>query len=133
MTLESNILKHSIIKTAVKAAKMVCNHKHRHGAVIFKGSHVISSGRNFTHKYSSKVNTNYIRWIDSIHAEVDAIIHSNIRDCKRASILVIRLNNNDDFRLSKPCSHCLSLIHHVGIKKIYYSINIYPFFELIEL
>ena len=127
-------LKDTIIKASIKSAIKCNGHKQRHGAVIFKGSHnIISMGYNHPNRYCNKLNPEYRRWISSVHAEVDAILNANIKDCKRSSLLVVRINQKQEFRMSKPCIHCMNLIKYVGIKRVFYSINTYPFFEEIIL
>ena len=39
---------------------------------------------------------------------------------------MIRINKNNELRLSKPCKNCLKYIDYVGVKKVFYSISKYP-------
>ncbi len=90
------------------------NHRSRHGAVVKKANKV-SKG------YNRQVNHPKIVWPDrnSIHAEKMAI--RNHPNPKRASIYVVRLNQNLYPAISRPCSRCLNEIADVGIRKIIYS------------
>lgn len=118
-------LNNNIIDLAVKEAlKSQCHHKI--GAVIFKGSKIISSGHNYALKSVKHLRPKFQKWPGSVHAEVDAIIRART-DLRRTSIVVVRVNNSNKFLLSKPCKWCMSYIEHVGLKNIYYSVPYYPY------
>ena len=101
-----------------EAKKSLC--RHRVGAVIFNKSRFISKGHNYDLKSVRKLHPRFQKWKGSVHAEVDTIIKAR-RELKNFSILVVRINNQDEFRLAKPCIHCVAYLQHVGIKKVYYS------------
>ena len=107
------IIKHAIIE-AQKS-----NYKHRHGCIIFKGNHIIARGYNEI-RYCKRLKWKYRKWINSLHAEQKTILFSQaiVRKC---SLLVIRINKNNELLNSKPCKMCQSLIYDVGIVKTYYS------------
>lgn len=100
--------------------------KQRVGCVIFKQKKIISKGYNTSQKSVKRLHPRFQRWPHSIHAEVDAIIKAK-KNLKGCSLLVIRINNNSQFRMSKPCSNCSKYIEYVGIKNIFYSISNYPY------
>ena len=83
-----------------------------HVCIITHGGKVISRGYNrpcgFNHK-----GKNYRR-----HAECDALLKmsANYRN-KKIRIYVIR----KDYKISKPCHHCLEFISNFKVKRIYYS------------
>lgn len=108
----------NIVKIAIKEAKK-SNHKHRHGCVVFKGSKIISTGFNEI-RYCWKLDKKYKKWVNSLHAEQKTIIFSEA-SLKRCSILVVRINKNNEMLNSKPCRICMGMIKDVGISKIYYS------------
>jgi deoxycytidylate deaminase len=107
-----------ILKLAIKEAQK-SEFKHRHGCIIFKGSHIISTGYNKV-RYCKKLDKRYRKWMNSLHAEQKTILFTR-EDLKRCSILIIRINRNNELCHSKPCKLCQSLISDVGINKIYYS------------
>jgi deoxycytidylate deaminase len=109
------------IKKCILEAKK-SDFKFRVGAVVFNKGEFISSGHNYANKSIKKHHPKFRKIPDSIHAEVDAIIRAK-KDLKGASILVIRINSNDEFRMSKPCDYCRAYLAHVGIKYCYYSIS----------
>jgi len=77
-------------------------------------------GHNTPQKSVRSITKKFLRWPNSIHAEVDAIIYSryNLKGC---SMLVVRLNKRNELKYARPCSHCLAYIVYVGIKKVIYS------------
>lgn len=96
-------------------------HRHRIGAIIFDKNGVISTGYNQTRSVKS-FSKQFIRWPNSIHAEVDCILKAK-RDLKGKSILILRLNKRGELRLAKPCQNCCMYLDHVGIDKILYSLS----------
>lgn len=119
----------SLIKLAISEAEK-SDHKQRVGCVIFDKKIILSKGHNSSQKSVKKLHPKFQRWIYSVHAEVDAIIKAK-KNLKGTSLLVIRINKNKQFRLSKPCKNCMKYIEHVKIKKIFYSVPQFPY--IVEL
>ncbi len=115
----------TLINIAIEEAKK-SDHKQKVGAVIFDKKRIISKGHNTCQKSVKKLHPKFQRFKYSVHAEVDWIIKAK-KDLKGTSILVVRLNKNNQFRLSKPCFNCMNYIQYVGIKKVFYSISKYPY------
>lgn len=115
----------TLINIAIEEAKK-SDHKQKVGAVIFDKKRIISKGHNTKQKSIKKFHPRFQRFPFSVHAEVDSIINAK-KDLKGLSILVIRINKNNQFRLSKPCFNCMNYIQYVGIKKVFYSISKYPY------
>lgn len=106
---------HRATETSLKSME-----PNRHGCIIAKKAKVLGRGWNKhkTHPAASQTHSQYI------HAELAAIITVNQDDLKGADIFVARLmRNNDWVGPSKPCDHCMKLIHLAGIKRIYYTIR----------
>jgi len=122
-------IKQSLINIAVEEAKKG-NHKHRTGCVVFDKKRILSKGYNSCQKSVRNLHPKFQKWPYSVHAEVDAIIKAK-KDLKGSSLLVVRINKKNQFRLSKPCSNCLQYIEYIGIKKIFYSISSIPY--IVEL
>lgn len=119
------IISNNLIHLAIEEAKK-SDHKQKVGAVIFDKKRILSKGHNTCQKSVKKLHPKFQRFRYSVHAEVDAIIKAK-KDLKGTSILVIRLNKNNQFKLSKPCANCMNYIEYVGIKKIFYSDSKYPY------
>jgi deoxycytidylate deaminase len=119
----------TVVKIAIEQAKNSTHH-FKLGCVIFRGKKILSKGRNFPIKFTKAKNA-YLKWPSSVHAELDAIMKAR-QNLKGASLLVVRINNKEQLLLAKPCNFCQQLIIHSGIKKIFYSIPKYPYFEELE-
>ena len=124
-------LKQSLIDLAVREAKKSV-HKHRLGCVIFDKKRLLSSNYNQPFNYSRKLHPRFRYWPTSIHAEVATILSAKT-DLKGASLLVVRLNKADQLRMAKPCDYCMRYIEFVGIKRVWYSINHYPYFDTMSI
>jgi len=112
------------VELAIEEAKKSI-YEQRMGCIIFNKKIIISSGHNYALKNRKRLNPKFQKWKGSIHAEVDAILNakSNLKNCH---LLIIRINKKNEFRLALPCNKCRQFIEHVGIKKVFYSINTYP-------
>jgi len=65
----------------------------------------------------------------SIHAEVRCLIHTSHEDLENAIIFVYRQTKDGKPALSKPCARCEELLRERGIKKIYFSVDTYPYYS----
>ena len=97
------------------------------GCILYRKNRIYSRGHNDPLKSARKLHPHFQKWPGSIHAEVDAILHAR-RNLEGCNALIVRINRFGQFRLSKPCAHCLSYLERVGIKKITYTTDKYPFF-----
>ena len=110
------------LNLARKAATQSSFTRARMGAVITKGSRVLSSATNQT-RYSRDANANW----ESTHAEEAAIIRilrqpNGLKQLAGATIYVTRIKKDGSCGLAKPCNNCQRLIDSVGIKKVIYTI-----------
>lgn len=104
-------------------------HKFRHGSVIVKGNRIISIGYN-----STKTHTKSLTSHCTLHAETDAILSAGFTDLTGTVLYVYRsLRNNDAPGNSKPCDGCEKLARQANISKIYFSTEIYPYWEEMKL
>lgn len=109
------------LKKAIEEAESSCYIPHRIGAVIFKGSRILSSGHNEL-RGNGKIHPKYKHFDNSIHAEQAAVL--DLKDwskAKNANILIVRINNLGQMRLAYPCDMCQQMIKYLGINKIFYS------------
>ena len=107
-----------LIKKAISEAQK-SKERHKIGAVVFKGSRIISSAFNEL-RYAKKLARKYKKFEFSLHAETKAILRAR-KDLRNHSILVVRVNKQGEFLLAKPCKYCMAYLEYVGIKTIYYS------------
>lgn len=112
------------IDIAKKAALKSLFDRQRHGAVLVKGGSVIKIATNsgdycsFGDKFRSEQEGPA-----SVHAELGCILGVDKSVTQGATVYVVRINNNGEFRLSKPCPMCEAAMRYVGIKKVYYSLE----------
>lgn len=102
----------------------------RMGAVLFKGKSQLGYGFNIL----NKTHPLHKKAITSIHAEINCLLkrrhYDDISDC---SIVVYREDGNGEPALAKPCDNCQMVMKEYGIKKVYYSIPLSPYYEVMKL
>jgi deoxycytidylate deaminase len=100
-----------------------------HLTCIFDKSKLLAMGFNNyakehpRHKFgvysATKPGSNYV---SGIHSEISSIIRLGEEDCSRYTFLNIRLDNNNNPALAKPCPNCFRVLRNqVGFKRIYYT------------
>jgi deoxycytidylate deaminase len=122
---------HKFLKQAIDEAQK-SEHKQKMGAIIFDKSKIISKGFNHPQRSVKHLKKKFQRWPGTVHAEVDAILKAK-SNLKNLSMLVVRINNKNQLRLARPCRWCQMYLEYVGIKKVYYSINEFPYIKEIKL
>lgn len=96
-------------------------YRFRIGAVIFKGSRIISSGHNGIRSVS-QIKDKFKKYENSLHAEQAALMNIDWNKVKGCSILVMKISpSKGTLSMAKPCEICQKLLEHIGIKTIYYS------------
>ncbi len=115
------MLKTGIIKQCFREMEKSPNSRYKMGAVIFKGSRILSSG--FNEFRASKILPQHKRFIHTLHAEQAALVNArtNWTNFKNCSILVMRTNMSGNLSLAYPCKYCKSSLQHIGIKWVYFS------------
>ncbi len=98
------------------------DYKFRHGTVIAKGSRVLGLGINST-KTHPKSNSRF----KTVHSEHQALINAGLTEIQGATAFVYRETRDGTVAMSKPCSSCAKLLKEAGIKKVYFSTDIFPF------
>jgi deoxycytidylate deaminase len=122
---------HKFTKFAVEEAKK-SDFKYQVGAIVFNKNIIISYGHNVAQRSVKHMLSKFQRWPNSIHAEVAAVLNAKT-DLRGMSLLVVRVNSKNQLVMSKPCEHCASYLSYVGIKKVYFSINEYPYMTSVKL
>jgi dCMP deaminase len=108
-------MKSSFFRLARQLAKYSHHPDYQFGAVVVKGSRVVSVGCN-KYKTHPKAKSEFNR----IHAELGAILNAKT-DLTGATIYVYRETRHGIPALARPCKHCQAVIKAAGIKKMYYS------------
>lgn len=60
------------------------------------------------------------KYVSGIHSEIDAIIKLGRTDLSRLTIINIRIDNNNQPNISKPCENCLRVLRALEFKYLYY-------------
>jgi len=106
------------IRIAKKTAKKSLFKQHRLGAVIVKGSRILSTGFN-QRRYTKELKQ------PTLHAEADAILKllksNRLEDLAGSTLYVSRFTAGGAVGCSKPCEACQRLIESVGIRKVVYT------------
>lgn len=63
----------------------------------------------------------YPKYSVGIHAELDVIMKSGLDDLSDYTLVVIRINRNNEITMSKPCKSCQSVIKMYNIYDVYYT------------
>ncbi len=103
----------------------------RHGCIIVLNGVVIANGFNHLRNYS---NDKMLNKCYSCHAEIAAVRnaikftkikqhdeHKQTTLLKRMTLYVVRLNNDNEFLDSKPCSNCFFTLKNIGLRNVIYS------------
>ncbi len=111
------------------ASKSTMNN--RHGCIVVLNGGVIANGFNHLRNYSNDKMLNHCY---SCHAEIAAVRnaikftkikqhdeHKQNSLLKRMTLYVVRVNNDDEFLDSKPCSHCYCTLKEIGVRNVIYS------------
>jgi len=95
------------------------NYKQKLSAIIFDKKSIVSCEHNIVNSHRRNLHPKKTQWPNSLHAEVLSILAAKT-DLKGRSILVIRINNSDELRYSRPCDYCYAYLCEVGLKTLYY-------------
>ncbi len=101
-------------------------HNIRVGAVL-SNNRPITFGHNKIKSHTKFANPSQHLKI-SIHAEIDCIIKSKSNK-DGDTIWVWREDLEGKPKLSRPCSDCMKSLREFGIKKVYYTVEHFPYWK----
>ena len=111
----------------VEIAKKCAMHsemRYKHGAVILHEGRIISYGWNRSIKGKSGTGAAVGPAANSFHAEVDALCRLQKRYrpmLPRCTMVVVRVNDRDCLKNSKPCENCRRTIMEARVGKTLYT------------
>lgn len=108
-----------------KQASFKSKHKTRMGAALTNKGKTTSVGTNRIKTHPRFANPNLHLKV-SIHAEIDCIIRSKVSG---DTIYVYREDLEGKPKLARPCVDCMKALKEFGIKKIYYTVEHYPYWK----
>ena len=99
-----------------------------HTTFAFKGNKMLAIGCNNynklhpRHKFGNYEPTKDLasNYTAGIHSEISCIIKLGIEDCSDITFVNIRIDNNDNSAISKPCLNCGSVLEQIGNKKVWF-------------
>ena len=110
------------ISLAKKVAEQSNYAKFRHGAVLVRGYSVRNMACNqHRHCHFGKRFREANTGAATLHAELGVILGMDRSVTQGATVYTVRINNEGQTRMSKPCPMCESAMRHVGIKKVAYT------------
>jgi hypothetical protein len=97
-----------------------------HTCFIYSGSKLLTIGMNQYkkihpyHKFGKYISYKNEEYDSALHAEIDALIRHGESDCSNLTFINIRIDNNGNPAISKPCGNCQRILDGVGYKNLYY-------------
>ena len=76
----------------------------------------MSVGVNKWRNNPTSIEPSKVKWVCSVHAEVDAL--SRVNDPRGATVYVARVNGRGEMLLSRPCDTCLNVLIQAGVSKV---------------
>jgi tRNA(Arg) A34 adenosine deaminase TadA len=97
---------------------------HRHGAVLVRGCTVrnVSANKNNYKGWGNRFREKACGYATH-HAELGCILGVDRRQTTNASVYVVRVGKEGDYKMSMPCPMCQSVLRHVGVKKVFYTMS----------
>ena len=97
---------------------------YRHGAVLVKGSTVlnVANNKNVHARFGKRFRKRDCGHATH-HAELGCIMGVDRSITRGTDVYVVRVGKSGDLRMSKPCPMCEAALKHVGVRRVYYSIN----------
>lgn len=93
-----------------------------HCALIYSGGALLSIGFNRAKVNSFVTTFAHHDFVQSVHAECDAILRARKKiDLRDSRMYVVKLGRNRDVGNSKPCLMCEKALAMYGVKRVYYT------------
>lgn len=116
----------SYLNLARKMA-MTSNGSYKLGSCVIKSGRVMSLG--FNKYWQSNALAREFFKFETVHAEMDSLVKMTREAIRGVTLYVARIRKDGSYGNSKPCPRCQNALRTLGVRKIVYSIDVYPFFE----
>lgn len=110
-----------------KLASMKSTHRVKMGATITNKGKSYSTGTNKIKTHPTFANPSLHLKV-SIHAEIDCILKSK-SNVNGDTIYVYREDLEGRPKLARPCKDCIKSLKEFGIKRIYYTVEHFPYWQ----
>lgn len=111
------MLQEFLIKRAMDIASK-SEYKFRVGALLLRNKTVVKEAYN-DNRFVGFMNGYYE--YPTLHAEIAVMKNILKEDLSKCSILVVRINQDNELACAKPCEGCRKYAFSRGIKKVHYS------------
>jgi deoxycytidylate deaminase len=101
---------------------------YRLGSVVIKAGRVLAKGIN-RYWNSNSLSKEFFKF-NTVHAEMDSLGKLERENIKGTILYVARVRKDGSFGCSKPCSRCQKALKALGVRKIVYSTEEYPYFQI---
>lgn len=91
--------------------------RYKMGCVIANGNEIMGLGVNNPYKTHPRSNNR----VNTIHAELSAILNSRKEDLTNCTAYVYRESKEGFPAIAKPCIFCQDLLKQMGIKEVYFT------------
>jgi deoxycytidylate deaminase len=115
--------KRKLFAIAAKIANSSTYHKHHHGAILIKGGKIVNTSCNKSQHCEFAERFRDEPGYGTIHAELGCILGLPRKLTIGTSILVVRVSQDGNWKLSKPCSMCEKCLKYVGVIRVLYSVD----------
>lgn len=109
---------------ATRVAENAAQGGYKHGAVLVRGNIVLNASHNknaytrFGERFRRRDKGDATH-----HAELGCILGLDRSITRGADVYVVRVGRSGNLLLSKPCDMCEAALRHVGVRRVYYSLN----------
>ena len=116
--------KKRFIDIAKKVAENSAETGYRPGAILVRGNSVLnaSCNKNAYSRFGERFRRRD-KGDATHHAELGCILGLDRSVTRGADVYVVRVGRSGNLLLSKPCDMCEAALRHVGVRRVYYSLN----------
>jgi tRNA(Arg) A34 adenosine deaminase TadA len=116
--------KKRFIDLATRVAENSAETGYRHGAILVRGNSVLnaSCNKNAYSRFGERFRKRD-KGDATHHAELGCILGLDRSITRGADVYVVRVGRSGNLLLSKPCDMCEAALRHVGVRRVYYSLN----------
>ena len=122
-------IKFKRLEEITKSLKPVCQTgKSFHATFVYNKNKLICTAHNNYNKMHpyykfgnyKPTRSNSNKYIPGLHSEVAALIKMGNMDCSNLTFANVRIDNNNQVAISKPCRNCEKLLIEIGFKTLWF-------------
>jgi deoxycytidylate deaminase len=110
------------ISLAYASKNTQASHRCKHQAFLLRKNKIVAIGINNTKTHPDNLKFAYrYPQAQGTHAEFKACLKGNKASYKGYELVVIRVDNNGQLAMSKPCEGCQRMLEHYQVDTIWYT------------